>query len=362
MPTFGHVFYGLCLLIPILYFAREKFNYKVAFIFLANNIFGPDILHIFFIPYFHSILGYALLAIPLSLVFSYSSRFSLIKSDGLFPLKFEDETIREVNWKNSYLISVAGGISHFYIDQFYHFEREMHIWHGIDLSHFEMLAWGGPAYHVIDPLMIIGMMIVVAIILFSMYFFRKGYKETFKWFLLFTCLSIFLMIGLSTAVYGGEREFGVIVHSTIYILIPLFLLMYVARDIMDNPVKNPDVPKMQRKTLLNIVALISLSIAIFFLFYAYYGLTYTDSIAKSIDKEGGQTSTEIARAITIMAYIYAIVSLFLLVGSIGLFFKINICRYFVIGSSLIFFMFGFPLAITLFLCEKDVKTLFGNKI
>jgi hypothetical protein len=362
MPTFGHVFYGMCLLIPILYFARDKFNYKVGFIFLANNIFGPDILHLLFIPYFHNILGYAILAIPLSLVFTYSSRFSLMKSDGPFPLKFVDESIREVNWKNSYIISVAGGISHFFIDQFYHFEKQMHIWYGIEITHDEMLAWGGSAYHVIDPLMTIGSMIVVGTILLSMYYLRKGYKETFKWLLIFTVLSIVLMLGLSTAVYGGEREFGVMVHCTIYVLIPLFLLMYAARDIMDNPVDTPDVPKIDRKILLNIVAVISMLIALFFLFYVFYALTYTDSLAKSIAENGGQTAEEVARSITIIAYIYSVVAIILLIGSIGLFFKINICRYFVIAASLISFIFGFPLAIALFLCEKDVKTLFGNKL
>jgi len=362
MPTFGHVFYGLCLLIPILYFARDKFNYKVGFIFLANNIFGPDILHLLFIPYFHNILGYAILAIPLSLVFSYSSRFSLIKSDSSFPLKFVDESIREVNWKNSYIISVAGGISHFFIDQFYHFEKEMHIWYGIDITHDEMLAWGGAAYHVIDPLMTIGSMIVVTTILLSLYYLRKGYKETFKWLLIFTVLSVVLMLGLSTAVYGGEREFGVMVHCTVYVLIPLFLLMYAARNIIDNPVKTPDIPKIDRKNLLNIVAVISTLLAIFFLFYIYYALTYADSIAKSMAENGDQTANEISRGIIIIAYVYGILAFIWLIGSVGLFFKKNICRYFVIFASLVSFIFGFPLAIALFLCEKDVKMLFGKNL
>lgn len=360
MPTFGHVFYGLCLLIPIFYYTKNKFSYKVAFIFLANNIFGPDILHLLFIPYFHNILGYAILAIPLSLVYSYSSRFTLIKSDGLFPLKFADEEIREVNWKNAYVVSVAGGISHFFIDQFYHFEKEMHLWYGIDITHDQMLAWGGYAYHVIDPLMIIGSMIVVIIILLSLYYFQKGYKETFKWLLIFTILSIVLMLGLSTAVYGGEREFGVIVHSIIYVLIPLFLLMYAARDVQDNPITTPDAPKIERQTLLYIVAIISIFLASFFLYYAYYALTNVDSLSKSIAEGAQQNAAELAFSIRIIAYILGFTTLIFLIGSIGLLFKINFCRYLVIATTLAFFIFGFPLAIALFLCEKDIKALFRN--
>ena len=361
MPTFGHIFYGLCLLIPIMYYTKDKFSYKIAFIFLANNIFGPDILHLFFIPYFHNILGYAILAIPFSLVYSYSSRFSIVESDGLSPLKFVDEKIREVSWRNAYLVSVAGGISHFFIDQFYHFEKEMWIWPGIAIHHDEMLAWGGSAYHVIDPLMILGLMIVVITILLSMYYFRKGYKETFKIFLVVTALSIFLMLGLSTAVYGGEREFGVIVHCTVYVLIPLFLLMHAARDVQDNPRINPDMPKIQRKTLLYIVAIISISIALFFLYYTYYILSNTVTLASKLAENGGQTANEIRVSLTIIAYIAGTTAFILLIGSIGLMFKINFCRYLVIAISCVFFIIGFPFAIALFLCEKDVKALFSKE-
>ncbi len=361
MPTFGHVFYGLCLIIPILYYTKDKFSYKIAFIFLANNIFGPDILHYFSIPYFHNILGYAILAIPFSLVYSYSSRFTLVESNGLFPLKFVDEEIREVNWKNAYLVSVAGGISHFFIDQFYHFEKQMHIWYGIDLTHDEMLAWGGYAYHVIDPLMILGAMIVVASILLSMYYFRKGYKETFKFFLVFTALSVFLMLVVSTAVYGGEREFGVMVHGTVYVLIPLFLLMYAARDVQDNPRTTPDMPKIKRETLLYIVSIISIAVALTFLFYAYYVITNADYLGQQRAKNSQQSASEISTSLTIIALIAGPIALMLLIGSIGLLFKINFCRYLAIAASCAFFLFGFPVAIAFFLCEKDVKALFGKE-
>lgn len=364
MPTFGHIFYGLCLIIPILYFTKneDSFNYKVAFIFLANNIFGPDIVHLLFITPFHSIIGFAIYAIPLSLVFSYSSRFSLISSEKkFFPLKFVDEGIREVNWKNSYCITVAGGISHFFIDQFYHFKREMNLWPGIYISHDEMLAWGGAAYHTVTPLVIIGEMIVVATILLSLYYFRKGHKETFIVLVLVTLISIALMIFISTNVYGGEREFGVILHSVVYVLIPLFLLMYAARDVRDNPNEIPDEPKINRKALLNIVAIISILVALFFMVYAYFAITYAERIASLIGENPTQSTSEITASVLYIGYVLLIMSIMLLIGSIGLFFKINICRYIVIAICCHLLIFGFPLAIALFLCEKDIKALFGKE-
>ena len=364
MPTFGHLCYGLSLLIPILYYTKtdkKPFNYKVAFIFLANNIYGPDLVGLFFVIPTHNILGFAIMAIPLSLVFTYSSRFSLIKSEGSFPLKLIDEEIREVNWKNAYLITVAGGISHFFIDQFYHWDKEMRVAPGINITHDEMLSWGGPAYHVVSPLMIIGDIVVISVIVLSLYTFMKGYKETFKLLLASTIITVLLMIFISTAIFWAEREFGAIVHCFVYVLIPLFLLMYAARDVKDNPRETPDVPKIKRKTLLKIVAIISILFALFMMIYAYFAITSAEYLAELIAETLGGNVAELTVSVTIIGYIYMTFAVVLLIASIGLFFKINICRYIAIAICTYFFIFGFPFAIALFLCEKDVKALFGKE-
>ena len=122
MPGTGHVIYGLAILIPILYFTKDdkSFSYKAAFIFLANNYIGPDASQIFVGLPFHSILGFLIFAVPLSAFYSYFSKFSLVKT-GKYKLNWQDDGIREVKWLNSYCLTAAGGISHFFIDQFYHF-------------------------------------------------------------------------------------------------------------------------------------------------------------------------------------------------------------------------------------------------
>ncbi|MFX1350567.1 MAG: hypothetical protein ACFE92_17990 [Promethearchaeota archaeon] len=367
MPTFGHVFYGLCLLIPIFYYTRDKFNYKVAFIFFANNLYGPDLVFLFIDTPFHSILGFAILAIPLALVYSYSSRFSLKKSNGRFPLRFEDEGISTVKWKNAYLLTIAGGVSHFFIDQFFHFEESMWIWSWPDISitYEQMLAWGGPLYHVFDPLMVIGEIIVVISILLSIYYFRKGYKETFKIFLVISLVSFIIMllgafgIGSLTAVFGGERELAVMCFGLIYILIPLFILMYVARNVEDHPIETPDKPKIQREKLLKIVAALSLILGIFFVLYGTLALIMVDTFVSLVEAyytKATYVNTKIG--VIFCGFYYGTIALILFIGAIGLFFKNNFCRYLAIAASSYFFMLGFPLAIALFLCEKDVKALF----
>lgn len=362
MPAFTHIFYGLCILIPILYYTRDKFNYKVAFIFLANNYIGPDAAHIFIGLPFHSILGFLMFAIPLSLVYSYFSRFTLKKSDTFIPLKFEDEGIREVKWKNAYLITIAGGLSHFFIDQFYHDNPRMNLWPNFYITHEQMLDWGGSAYHVVDPLVLIGYAVILTTILLSFYAFRKGYKETFKMFITVTALSIVLMLLLSINVFGAEREWGGIVHCVIYVFIPLFLLFHVARDVEENPNETPDVPKIDRDKLLKIVTVISCLISTAFLIVGLIGIFSPNIIANPVADQLGQDPTTVAASIQVFGVIVALISVALLLGSIGLFFRNNKCRLFVIALYSILWIFALPYAVVLFLCEKEVKEIFKNRI
>jgi len=361
MPTFTHIFYGFCIIIPILYYTRDKFNYKVAFIFLANNFIGPDAAQIFIGLPFHSILGFLIFAVPLSLFYTYFSRFTIKKTDTYIRLKFEDEGIREVKWRNAYLITVAGGISHFFIDQFYHYHTRMMLWPDFYITHEQMLDWGGSAYHVVDPLMLIGWAIVLATIMLSLYVFKKGYKETFKMFISVTALSIVLMLLLSINVFGAEREWGGIVHCTIYVFIPLFLLFYVARDVEENPNETPDVPKIERYKLLKIVTFISCLISAVFLVVGMIGIFSPNLIAKPLADKLGEDVNAVAASIQILGVIIAFISVALLLGSIGLFFRNNTCRYIVIALYSILWIFALPYAVVLFLCEKEVKEIFKNR-
>jgi hypothetical protein len=364
MPTFGHMFYGLAILIPILYFTKNEngqFNYKLAFIFLANNIFGPDAVALFFIIPAHNILGFLVLAIPLSLVFTYASRFSLKESGKkFFPLKFVDEGIREVKWKNAYCATAAGGISHFLIDQFGHLEQAMHLAPGIDITYDQMLAWGTYPYHTFTPFTLIGYIIIVTTIILSLYYFRKGSKQTFIYLLISTGVVVLLMLFVTADIFDGELEFFVIVFAGLYILIPLSLLMYAARDIKDNPNTTPDVPKIKRTKLLYIVSIITMLIALFFIAYAYFAITNARTIASMITHTP-QSEAELARGVIFFGYVFLVSAVLLLFSSIGLLFKLNFCRYIVISICSYMLIFGFPIAIALFLNEKDIKEIFGKE-
>ncbi len=363
MPFIGHLFYGFCILIPILYFTKKdkSFNYKVAFIFFANNLFGPDLVAMFAIWELHSLIGFTILAIPLSLFYSYFSRFSLIKSEKkFFPLKLEDDRMREVNWKNAYCLTVAGGFSHLLIDHLFYTPLYMELWPGIEISQVALITWFGTDVMTINPLYVIGNVIFVSIILLSLYCFRKGYKSTSQLFLITIGLTIGLVL-VSQAMVGSTKEFGVIVFCAVYFLLPLFLLMYAARDVQDNPNEPSGEPKRNKRAQLNIVIIVSIFVALILIFYSYYVITSAKSLAPQFGDYYVGDLDELANSLVIIGYITLIISVTFLFGLIGLFFKSNICRYIVIAMSCYFFILAFPFAIALFLCEKDVKALFRKE-
>ncbi|MFO8018361.1 MAG: hypothetical protein R6U96_06975 [Promethearchaeia archaeon] len=365
MPWIGHIIYGLCFIIPLFYFTEDdenKFNYKVAFIFLANNFVGPDAAHIWVGLPFHNLLGFLIFAIPLSLFYSYLSRFSLKKKTGSkFGLRFVDEEIREVNWKNSYFLCVSGGILHKFIDQFYHWDRNITFWPGLSLQHEDLLSWGGDAYHVLDPLILIGYAIVILSIVISFYCLKKGFRETFKLFIGITSLSLIVIFTIGVEAFLGEREVGVIFHSILYVLIPLSLLLYAAKDVKDNPNKESEVPKIERGLLLKIVAFISILFALILILISTIALVQTDIIASPLASKLGEEIADIRFTIRFLGSTILFISGTLVIASIGLLFKSNICRKIAIVINIIFWMLAFPVAISLFLSENNVKALFNDK-
>lgn len=362
MPWIGHIVYGLSFLIPLLYLTKDsdnKFNYKVAFIFLVNNLFGPDASIAWAGFPFHSLLGFLIFAIPLSLFYSYLSRFSLSKSEGpKFGLQLVDGEIREVNWKNSYLLCVSGGIFHFFIDQFYHWERNLILWPTLLINHEVFLSWGGDPYHVLDPTILVGYSVVVLSIVASFYCLKQGYKETLKLFIAIASLSLLIIFTVGVEAFLGEREVGVIFHSVLYIFIPFSLLVYVAKDVNEHPIQKADVPKVDRDKLLKGIVLILIVIALVLMIISVIALMNTDMLASPLAKKLKEDVSDTILTIQILGgTIFTLASL-LLVGAIGLLFRNAICRKIVIVLCVALWVLAFPVAIALFLNENDVKSLF----
>nr|MDO8115525.1 hypothetical protein [Candidatus Sigynarchaeota archaeon] len=180
---------------------------------------GPDAAHVYW-NWGHSLLGFTLFAIPLSLFYSYMSRFSLRKS-GRFVDLFDDG-IRAVNWKNAFYATVAGGISHRMIDFLFHAGHHQGLSPWFDLTLDDLVAWA-PAGR-ITPWIVLDMALIIFMILGGWYALRDGFTKAVKFLLIMTGVFVLAAAVSLLEVTGGESDLGVIFFAFVYILVPLLLV------------------------------------------------------------------------------------------------------------------------------------------
>lgn len=401
MPGIAHLIFGLFIVVPIMYIAKDRFNYKIAIIFVLNNWIGPDSYWPYrFIPLeMHAIISFVLWCIPLALFYSYLSRFSFKRKGHFFEII--DDGKREVKWRNAYLLCIAGGISHTLIDSLFHLEQSINIFQDYGFPLQSVLWFGISPIKGLDTLIILGYVSMISVSLLIIYFLGKNLKNILT-FLFSTIGLVFLsFFTLGGAVFGNELEISAILFMGIFIFVPLCLLAYVANDLNEHPVKELETPPMAIESNLKLVALISLIICITFIILSIIGIISPDFFLKLFDiggkaqeillsfglliKSGFQigetliilylnefTITDILTSLTSASgftneFLFMIGIIVLIcasigaIGSIGLFSKKNIFRYFVIFINIMLFFFVFPFAIVLFLCQKDIKEIFIKK-
>lgn len=355
MPGISHLIFGLMLVVPMMYFAKEKFNYKVAVIFVLNNWIGPDSYWPYsWIPFdMHALLGFLIWAIPLSLFYSYLTRFSILRTDRFFTIA--DDGKRDVSWKNSYIVCVAGATFHNVIDTLFHgppyginlFPSELNL---SDPNLGDINSWGTISYGYSEVLIIVGFVSMIVMSLLIIYFLRKRFKDV----LVFLFIAVALLI-LSQVLLGwetfSERELSATGYTFFFIFLPLMGFAYVMNHVNNNPTQ-PSKPLMDKEIAHTFVAIVALILCGGFVF-----LGLSPFIAPSIPDAiiGGYFSTETMQIIGIVITIIATIGT---IGAVGLFFKNRICRYFVIFICILLWFFVFPFAIALFLSRNDIKEMY----
>ncbi|MFX0136358.1 MAG: hypothetical protein ACFFDN_22140, partial [Candidatus Hodarchaeota archaeon] len=179
MPGIAHLLFGLFLVIPIMYIAKDRLNWKVAFIFVLNNWNGPDSFWPYgFIPFdMHAIISYVIWCIPLALYYSYLSRFSFRRKGNFFEVV--DDGRREVKWRNAYILCIAGGISHTFIDTLFHLGMDIHIFQDWHIPFESVLWFGVSTLKISEGLIILGYVIMTIVSLFIIYFLNRDLKDIF---------------------------------------------------------------------------------------------------------------------------------------------------------------------------------------
>ncbi|MFX1275650.1 MAG: hypothetical protein ACFFBP_07915 [Promethearchaeota archaeon] len=356
VPGVAHLVFGLFIVIPIMFIAKDRFNYKVGVIFVINNLYGPDSFWAWrFIPiYAHTILGYLIWAIPLALFYSYLSRYSLHRSK--YFLKLVDDGRREISWRHAYLLCVAGGILHFYIDTFYHLGTpEVTLFPNLSIPFDEFLLWGVSSIKISQGLIFIGFILMVSIAILTIYFLRKEIKEMLFFLFAIIGLVFLLFFTIGGDIFGNELEIIAIGYNFFYLFLPLIFLVYVANFVHNNPRKASESPLIDTELALKIIVITVILLMALFIYFGLDTIIGTHFINMMF---GSSLSNEIL--IVIGSILIGAASLGL-IGGIGLYFKNNFCRYLVILVSILQFLWIYPFTLTLFLCDKDIKKIFTSR-
>jgi hypothetical protein len=354
MPSIGHLVYGIALMIPFLAFSNDKITKKAATIFVITNYIGPDSSYVYiFLPWnAHALIGYLFWAIIIAFCYSYFSRFTILKEGK--SLKIIDEGKRDIRWRGSYLLCVAGGICHHFIDMIFHKGFTFHIWEDYRFSLQDMHDWEDAFgyYHSKSPIVLVSMGIILLLILAIWYVFTKDYKDVVMFFV---CITIGLGLGLwvTKGVIYAEFEIGTTFFTLIWVFIPNVFVVWAIKDAQQHPPEEKE-SKFTAQQKILLVSLIIFIVAIGVIGIAVYLMNNPNVILNLVP------SLE-ASLITIGAIILIIFSSMLIVLAILLFKKKNIAR----KSSILLLWLTWPLVIptmlAFVLCETAVVAEFQKK-
>jgi len=358
MPTgLGHFVIGFAIIIPILYYTNGEFNKKVAAIFIINNWMGPDVGQAFgFLESltgidFHWFIPWMVFAIPLALVFSYMSRFSIERSERFF--KIVDDGRIEVSWKNAYLLCAAGGLLHTIADAIFRhntYDSTIKFLDDVFQPKLGELFYIANTGADVGVLQLLPFLIMIIIILFAVYIVDRDIKSIIVFYAIFCALTLTLPLVFGDKIVGEEYEVAVVFLSVLFIFLPLMFLFYADKDVRDNLTLAPARSRISPETGLKFVGIITLLSAVALLLLGIIGLT-NPLIIQSIADVG----ESLIITIGIVVICCGIAMCF---AGIGIFMKKNFSRYILMLVCGLLVILIYPLIILFYLNQNDVKQLF----
>lgn len=358
MPEVGHFVIGLSILIPVIYLTDGKFNKKVAVIFLLSNWIGPDHGQIFSKLLsledltgldFHWFIPFLLWAIPLAYFYSYFSRFSVKKTERFYSIS--DDGKRDVNWKNSYLLCVSGGLLHTIADAFFRhnvYDSTIKFLDGFiepKIGELNQLAFFGidiGAFHVIMTYFV-----AIFVVFIAMYLLDRDFRGIIQFYSIY----IALVFVITLFFVGSEYDTAVIILSVTFIVLPLMLLFYVDKDVRNKPTSIPEGPRIKAETGFKIVG--SISTLISFLFLILGIIAIANPAVLNFEDVG-------VELIQTLGILILIVSIVMVISNIGMFLKIDTFRIVLVITYSFFMILVYPLILMLYLCQENVKDIFAR--
>jgi len=358
MPFFGHYVIALSIIIPIYYFNREKFHYKIAVIFVLNNWIGPDTVQAyFFLPYdFHYLIPYLFWALPLAFFYSYLSRFSISFEHRKF--RIIDDQQKILNWRNAYLLTISGGILHTAAVAIFRSNLKFKFIENVfEPRLYQIQEYGMGVGIDSGPVHLFGYLFLILISLLIFLFFNRKLKDMLIFYSLFLFIVIISILFLGDDVAGEEFDIGVIFFAVIFIFIPLCLLFLVA-----DSVHKQDLQTMKTKTLterqikrgLKIISISTLLISGILFTWGIFCFVKPDIIGEFF-----KMNTFGAKFLGIFVLLLATCALY---SGVGLLFKLKSARLITTLILSFLLVFIYPLFAAFYLYQNDVRDFYENRM
>ena len=381
MPSIAHLILGGTIAICLYYVSDGKFTKTHAFIFFLCNYLGPDVGWVFGIGRItHSLLFWPLFALILAYFYHYFTRFT-IKIDGIKNVELIDLEGYKLHYLNTYLLVLAAGILHLYLDGIMNKEGEFRIIPQLPLNSEELywtlndlIVFGEEGVLQIHFLisMFIGVSLIFGFVFVYVLFLKKNSKKT----AIIVCIYIvafvifFYCFGSITTMFHPDG--GAIIYVSVFWALPLILCVLSTREFkfIKRAEKGLIKPKKEyadkRLVKFYIIIVWFLITGLFFMFASLYYLIFSEAIVKrAFSNYGDQLSAyfsynEFRMLIITMGIINLVISLTNLFCALGLLLKNKRVWKFAIYYNLILAWTLIGLTIACALNEKPIKERFNK--
>ncbi|MHA1148339.1 MAG: hypothetical protein ACTSR8_08845 [Promethearchaeota archaeon] len=231
MPSIAHLVLGTIVGLSLYYISDSKFSKTHVFILMMNNYYGPDAGYIVGLgTYTHTLVLWPVFALIMAIFYHYITKFSL-QIDGIKKIELIELEEHKLTYINTYLLVLAGGIMHIYLDGILN-------WIGVLMIFPPLMGYEGfyPtlddlfnlwAIGVIDPPVVfsilIGILLIFGFIYIVVYFLKK--ESILSGFLIGIYILIFMiffnLVGNILTLFHPDA--GAIIYVSIFWGAPLIL-------------------------------------------------------------------------------------------------------------------------------------------
>ena len=239
MPSIAHLVLGGVIALCFYYISNGKFTKTHAFIFFLCNYLGPDIGWVLGIGRFtHSLLFWPLFALILAYFYHYFTRFT-IRIDSIKNVEIIDLEGHKLHYFNTYLLVLAAGILHLYLDGIINKEGEFRIIPQLPLNH-EGLYWtlndffifgeeGVLQIHFLISIFI-GVTLIFGFIFIFVWFLKKNSKKNAIIVCIYIVAFVIFFYLAGSIITTFHPDGGAIIYISIFWALPLIFCVLSTRE------------------------------------------------------------------------------------------------------------------------------------